>query len=149
MAEYPFLHNHLCDGEVYFKNDGAMQIVQKIHAQCVDMTEKAIVEAITRTAKEAGITDLYLLDKKFVVNALKKAIDEQENKAPKWGEWISVKDRLPEEDTRVLVYLDIKKLDANTYTFFDTDRLLGDKWVRWNSYISHWMPLPEPPYKGE
>ena len=63
-------------------------------------------------------------------------------------EWISVKDRLPENDTRVLVYLNIKKLDANTYTFFDTDRMLDGKWIRWNSYITHWMPLPQPP-KGE
>lgn len=60
-------------------------------------------------------------------------------------QWISVKDRLPNEDTRVLVYLNIKKLDANTYTYFDTDRLLNGKWVRWNSYVTHWMLLPEPP----
>ena len=60
-------------------------------------------------------------------------------------QWISVKDRLPNEDTRVLVYLNIKKLDANTYTYFDTDRLLNRKWVRWNSYVTHWMLLPEPP----
>ena len=65
-------------------------------------------------------------------------------------QWISVKDRLPNEDTRVLVYLNIKKLDANTYTYFDTDRLLNGKWVRWNSYVTHWMLLPEPPKaKGE
>ena len=65
-------------------------------------------------------------------------------------QWISVKDRLPNEDTRVLAYLNIKKLDANTYTYFDTDRLLNGKWVRWNSYVTHWMLLPEPPKaKGE
>ena len=65
-------------------------------------------------------------------------------------QWISVKDRLPNEDTRVLVDVNIKKLDANTYTYFDTDRLLNGKWVRWNSYVTHWMLLPEPPKaKGE
>lgn len=63
----------------------------------------------------------------------------------KQSEWISVDDRLPEEDTRVLVYLNIQKTDANIYTFFDTDRILDGKWVRWRGYISHWMPLPEPP----
>ena len=61
------------------------------------------------------------------------------------SEWISVDERLPEEDTRVLVYLNIQKTDANIYTFFDTDRILNGKWVRWNKYISHWMPLPEVP----
>lgn len=60
-------------------------------------------------------------------------------------EWISVDERLPEEDTRVLVYLNLTKLDAMTYTFFDTDRILDGKWIRWRGYISHWMPLPEAP----
>lgn len=55
------------------------------------------------------------------------------------NEWISVKDRLPDEDTRVLVYI------KGTYTFFDTDRILYGKWVRWNASVTHWMPLPEPP----
>ena len=63
-------------------------------------------------------------------------------------EWISVEERLPEEDTRVLVYLEIPKLDALTYTHCDTDRILYGKWVRWGGYATHWMPLPEPP-KGE
>ena len=59
--------------------------------------------------------------------------------------WISVKDRLPEKDTRVLVYLDIKDLNPYSTPFFDTDRILDGKWVRWNSYVTHWQPLPEPP----
>lgn len=63
-------------------------------------------------------------------------------------EWISVVERLPEEDTRVLVYLNIPKADSVTYTFFDTDRILDGKWVRWRGYISHWMPLPEAPKGG-
>ena len=63
-------------------------------------------------------------------------------------EWISVDEALPEEDTRVLVYLNIQKTDANIYTFFDTDRILDGKWIRWRGYISHWMPLPEAPKGG-
>ena len=62
--------------------------------------------------------------------------------------WISCAERLPEENTRVLVYLNIERLDAHTYTYFDTDRILNGKWIRWNSYVTHWMPLPEPP-KGD
>lgn len=59
-------------------------------------------------------------------------------------EWISVKDRLPEEEARVLVYLDSNR----SYTKTDTDRLINSKWVRWDRDVTHWMPLPEPP-KGE
>lgn len=60
------------------------------------------------------------------------------------NEWISVKDRLPETRKRVLVFI---KKPAN-YTSIDTDRIVDDRWVRWGRYVTHWMPLPEPP-KGE
>lgn len=60
-------------------------------------------------------------------------------------EWISVEERLPEENVRVLVYL---KSDAQPFTRFDTDRRRNGEWVRWVTGITHWMPLPEPP-KGE
>ena len=62
-------------------------------------------------------------------------------------EWISVKDRLPEEDERVIVwvgnnqYNDVRK---------DTDRVHNGKWVRWGGCVTHWTPwnMPQPP-KGE
>ncbi len=60
------------------------------------------------------------------------------------NQWISVEDRLPEEDTRVFVYL----VSERSYTEIDTDRMACGKWVRWGSDVTHWMPLPEPP-KGE
>lgn len=55
--------------------------------------------------------------------------------------WVSVKDRLPEEDIRVLVYLDSDR----SYTKIDTDRRFEGKWVRWDSDVTHWMYLPECP----
>lgn len=59
------------------------------------------------------------------------------------AKWIDVKERLPEENTRVLVFLPQER--AMKYTSIDTDRITGGKWVRWNGRITHWMPLPEPP----
>ena len=61
-------------------------------------------------------------------------------------EWISVEERLPAEDVRVLVWL--RKDHKTTYTRIDTDRRLNGVWVRWYESVTHWMPLPEPP-KGE
>ena len=57
-------------------------------------------------------------------------------------EWISVEDRLPDENVRVLVWL---QDDAKPFTHIDTDRRLHGKWVRWVTDITHWMQLPEPP----
>ena len=62
-------------------------------------------------------------------------------------EWISVDERLPDNSmNRVLVFL----MDANFTkpigeNKIDTDRFIDGKWVRWSNYVTHWMPLPEPP----
>lgn len=57
-------------------------------------------------------------------------------------QWISVDEQLPEEDVRVLVWL---REEKGEYTRIDTDRRYNGKWVRWQSRVTHWMPLPEPP----
>jgi hypothetical protein len=58
-------------------------------------------------------------------------------------EWISVEERLPSEDVRVLVWL--RKDHKTTYTRIDTDRRLNGAWVRWYESATHWMPLPSAP----
>ena len=66
--------------------------------------------------------------------------------------WISVKDRLPEDDGLVLVlftdrYMNIRFKDTYTLANFDND----DGWILEiypefeNPNVTHWMPLPEPP----
>lgn len=52
-------------------------IHRKIAANCVDMTDEIILRAIIEMAKDEGIQELYLLDKEFVLNALKKALAER------------------------------------------------------------------------
>ena len=84
-------------------------------------------------------------------------------------EWISVKDRLPEDDdsihfygdgrmrcTTVLAYTEygriipknrlIVKPTGNEY--LDTQVTDGWEWARGTEEVTHWMPLPQPP-KGE
>lgn len=63
------------------------------------------------------------------------------------SEWISVDERLPENDTeRVLVHLsDCSFTKPIGFNKLDTDRYVDGKWVRWSKYVTHWMPLPEPP----
>lgn len=66
------------------------------------------------------------------------------------AEWISVEERLPDNNMeRVLVFLmddDFTKPIGDNK--IDTDRFVDGKWVRWSRFVTHWMPLPEPP-KGE
>ena len=77
--------------------------------------------------------------------ALKYAERAYEEKYRK-QEWISVKDKLPEKNVRVLVYLETDR----SYTKIDTDRLDNRGFVRWYKDVTHWMPLPQPPEtKGE
>jgi hypothetical protein len=70
-------------------------------------------------------------------------------KAPRW---ISVKDRLPEDETVVIAYVQHK---IGWYRMFAWHDMYG-----WHSsapefddkesdYVTHWMPLPEPPEEGK
>lgn len=59
--------NHAIDANRY-------SYVKNISACVFDMTDKVICKAIVKEAEENGISDLYMLDKKFVSEALKKQI---------------------------------------------------------------------------
>ena len=61
------------------------------------------------------------------------------------SDWISVDERLPESDARVLVYMHENRM---SYTRIDTDRIVKREWVRWGDCVTHWMPIPEAP-KGD
>lgn len=58
------------------------------------------------------------------------------------SEWISVKDRLPEPNIRVLCYAPSRF----GYGDFDICIVYGWKCCPDRHYgVTHWMPLPEPP----
>ena len=81
-------------------------------------------------------------------------------------EWISVNDRLPEEDGYYLVFVQgyyakcVRTLnfakDGRKVDEFDFDEDAKNVWYRYDSEygyvtvedVTHWMPLPQPP-KGE
>jgi hypothetical protein len=58
-------------------------------------------------------------------------------------EWISIKERLPENDKKVLVW---QKYEEN---ILGGERIMFYKYNTWNGAgfgkITHWMEFPEPP----
>lgn len=50
--------------------DGVINVVGRITAQIVNKAEKAVTDAVIDYARNAGITELYLLDESFVRSAL-------------------------------------------------------------------------------
>ena len=83
------------------------------------------------------------------------------------SEWISVKDRLPEDDSTVLVvaiaefaaritfgmYRRVVKIfddDEDAWEILDPIHNLSWSWAsNQNAEVTHWMPLPELPEEGE
>lgn len=74
-------------------------------------------------------------------NLKDKTIDANDiARFPTVGGWISVKDRLPEDNVRVLVY-------SQTLKAMFVDKITDKKWwVLPEAYeVTHWLPLPEKP----
>ena len=66
-------------------------------------------------------------------------------------EWISVKDRLPDDLTSVLVYFYGAGFESGEQTFavFSDNKFkvmdISNSLEDYTDIITHWMPLPEPP----
>ena len=59
--------------------------------------------------------------------------------------WISVKERMPDDGVRVLVYSKHKWTSiGSTIKGHKVKKFYDGDGLSWNS-ITHWMPLPEPP----
>ena len=103
-----------------------------------------LIELIDRNA----LLEAYDKAHKGPPGAARKLIEN----APTVGGWISVKDRLPEEKLNpytggyqeVICFIDTRVgCDVRTYEFGRGHFWSGLQEV--DKYITHWMPLPEPP----
>jgi hypothetical protein len=61
------------------------------------------------------------------------------------SEWISVKDELPEPNEIYLVHCPSWSDDECAVCLFENGKWYYDHDSEINSYVTHWMPLPEPP----
>ena len=65
-------------------------------------------------------------------------------------EWISVRARLPENNTRVLAYCKDRCIHDVKWRWADNawyDK--GSAAVYLADFVTHWLPLPEPPKEGK
>ena len=70
-------------------------------------------------------------------------LKQQLEKATAKNEWISVKDRMPEQNEQVLCYYHYEPKSPDVIcqnTYFN-----NGIWMSETSKVTHWMPLPEPP----
>ena len=56
---------------------GILRFSQNIAAQLIDMQNQMLYDEVVRTACEAGIDDLYLMDKQFVLDALREKLERE------------------------------------------------------------------------
>ena len=101
------------------------------------MSREKQIKGMARDIEQSGMLDNYSRCEVVAEELYDKGYRKQ-------SEWISVEDRLPEKNVRVLVYIK----SSRSYTRFDTDRLDDRGFVRWFNDVTHWMPLPEAPKKG-
>ena len=55
----------------------AISAIRRINIEFADAVDKEMHEAIIREAQRNGITDLYIFDRQFVINALREAIKKE------------------------------------------------------------------------
>lgn len=86
------------------------------------------------------------LNGRQAANLIGRAIDE----APTIGGWISVKDRMPQDETEVVILVQHRIGWYRALAWHDEFgwHSSAEEFVDGESesdYVTHWMPLPEPP----
>ncbi len=68
------------------------------------------------------------------------------------SKWISIKDKLPEEHKRVLIWVEGHSMLVDSYKSNGTEHLMAfsDAWAwGYHKYVTHWMPLPSGPFNSD
>lgn len=89
----------------------------------------------------------YANDSEEFKNTIICHLESIEPKLSEAEKWISVEERLPEENIEVLGYIKYEYYDE-TEKCCDVVRLKQGKWDNFvydNLDVTHWMPLPNPP----
>lgn len=109
----------------------------------MDIREK-LVEILKQAPFEGKVLDEWWWEEK-----IKRIADHLIRNGVTVQEWISVKDRLPEEKVDCIVHYKHAYCDNDGYWAIGMCFYDGEKFQFNPSYkVTHWMPIPNPP-KGE
>ena len=64
-------------------------------------------------------------------------------------QWISVKDRLPEDEEMKLIATWHKNVMKIAYYNQEIKSWVSNGYELWDVTVTHWMPIPEPPKENE
>lgn len=77
-------HNYPSPSYYRLNNDDIEEITYELHneflVKCVDLLDKEIVKAIVDTARENGVSEVYLIDKEFILRAIKNELERMKEK---------------------------------------------------------------------
>lgn len=92
-----------------------------------------------------------LFDRTYDPNE-KLLLDESADRLENQGEWISVEERLPEENGRYLACVNVSHLAFTSLTIIavmEYGKSHGFYLYNETEKVTHWMPFPEAPKEGE
>ena len=94
------------DLEEIFNGQGSYTytIANRLLAQVVDTTDEVIVKAIIDYAREAGVTDLFLIDKEFIMSAINREIQYRKAMVDLKGFEINYQGKWVFDDKNGLIY---------------------------------------------
>ena len=99
-----------------------------------------LIDADAAIERFQGLTELAVGEGAALVKALIFAGLKSRSITPTVNGWISVKDKLPEEDSHVLVW------EKQGFAFVDWYKFgVWQLGTENGAIITHWMPLPDPP----
>lgn len=79
----PIAHCKLNNNDGFSFDGEICSSMHRAAVQYADMLDTAVVNEALKVAKEAGISDLYLLDKQFVIDALTEKIQREKERMEK------------------------------------------------------------------
>lgn len=130
-----------------------------------DFVIGTVISKAEKTCQIEYINDWNYASKKLVVRQfygqiIKYAALQEREERSNMNQWISVEDRLPEDDPDIGKHIESNKFGFLTVLVYNgvvkqTNRFFCDAprfglpktngWVWASSNVTHWMPLPNPP----